>query len=115
MNKSITTKGWLVKMLSSELMMSETVIDAVIDHAFEMVKEKMLKNDTVEIAGFGKFIFNRKKALRKLDDWRNAKRVMTDYSNDESINEIKRKGYANKVKNITVDIDLLEKRIYENR
>ena len=80
-----------------------------------MVREKILKNDSVEITGFGKFIFNRKKALRKLADWMNAKRVMTEYSNDETRNEIKRKGYANKVRNITIDIDLLEKRINENR
>jgi len=50
---------------------SEKVLSQVITHQFDSAHEALKTNNSVEISGFGKFLFNQKKAktkIRKLTD-----------------------------------------------
>lgn len=118
MDKPITlsTKNWLIRKLSTEIMISERVIDAVVSHEFETMREKLETCDSIEISGFGKFIFNKKKAERKMQDWLNIKSKFTGYCNDETLSEGKRKSYAFKLEKLENDIRILNDRMkkYEN-
>ena len=44
------------------LVISEKIIDQVINHQFDSANDALNTNDTLEISGFGKFFFNTKKA-----------------------------------------------------
>lgn len=68
MNKpqSMSIKDFLVRTLAAKLMINEKVIDKVVSHQFRSAAEAMRCNSSVEISGFAKFIFNEKKAVRKL-------------------------------------------------
>jgi len=46
--------------------MNEKIVDTVVSHQFQSANEAMTCNHTVEISGFAKFIFNEKKAAKKL-------------------------------------------------
>ena len=53
--------------MAVKLMMSEKTIDDVINHQFNSANEALKYNNSVEISGFGKFLFNQKKAIKRLN------------------------------------------------
>jgi len=67
MQKSKTLRDLLVRKLSHRVHVDETVVDAVISHQFESLHLAMQSNDTVELSGFGKFIWKTNACQRKID------------------------------------------------
>lgn len=65
--KKLTTREKLIKKLSSEKVISQLVIEQVVKHQFDSAHEALKTNESVELSGFGKFLFNTKKAHRKVE------------------------------------------------
>lgn len=67
MNKpqSLSVKDFLIRTLTVKLAMNNKVIESVINHQFQTANDALDCNTSVEISGFGKFVFNEKKAERK--------------------------------------------------
>jgi nucleoid DNA-binding protein len=65
--QSLSMREYLVRKLAPKLLLSEKIIDAVIVHQFTEANNALLSNNSVEISGFGKFVFNSNKAKKKLD------------------------------------------------
>ena len=67
MNKpsSLSVKDFLIRTLAVKLAIHEKIIEAVVNHQFQAANEALDSNTSVEISGFGKFVFNEKKAERK--------------------------------------------------
>ena len=63
---SISVKEYLIRTLAVKLAVNEKTIEAVVNHQFQSANEAMDLNHSVEISGFGKFMFNNKKAAKKL-------------------------------------------------
>ena len=61
-------KDYLVRTLAVKLRIPEKTLDAVISHQFQSANDAMLTNKSIEISGFGKLIFNKKKAEKKMVD-----------------------------------------------
>lgn len=66
MARPLTDKELLIRTIASKLLIAEKTIDAVINHQFASANSAMDTNKSVEISGFGKFMFNEKKAARRL-------------------------------------------------
>ena len=49
------------------MVVSERVIDQVITHQFNSAEDATKTNNSVEISGFGKFVFNKSKAEKKIN------------------------------------------------
>jgi Bacterial DNA-binding protein. len=64
--KSMSHKEYLVRALSVKLAISEKTIEAVVNHQFQSANEAMDTNHSLELSGFGRIIFNNKKAIKKL-------------------------------------------------
>lgn len=64
---SMSVKDYLVRTLAVKILTSEKVIETIINHQFQSANEAMHQNNSVELAGFGKFYFNTKKAVKKLE------------------------------------------------
>lgn len=64
---SMSIKEYLIKKISIRMLVSEKVINVVITDQFDQANEALDTNDQVEISGFGKYIFNRKKAIKRLE------------------------------------------------
>lgn len=58
----MSVKEFIIKRMSISMVISEKIIDNVIQHQFDSANDALNTNDTVEISGFGKFFFNTKKA-----------------------------------------------------
>lgn len=63
---SMSVKEYLIRTLAVKLAVNEKTIEAVVNHQFQSANEAMDLNHSIEISGFGKFMFNEKKALKKL-------------------------------------------------
>jgi nucleoid DNA-binding protein len=64
---SLSVKDFIIRKMAVKLMMSEKMIDDVITHQFNSANEALKYNNSVEISGFGKFLFNQKKAIKRLN------------------------------------------------
>jgi|SRR6185436_11360817 len=64
---SMPVKEYLVKVMSIKTNTSSSLIDAIISHQFEQVNIALQTNFSVELSGFGKFLFNYKKAIKKME------------------------------------------------
>lgn len=63
---SMSVKEYLIRTLAIKLAVNEKTIEAVVNHQFQSANEAMDVNHSVEISGFGKFMYNEKKAVKKL-------------------------------------------------
>lgn len=63
---SMSMKDWLIRRLAVKMMITEKTLEAVINHQFQSANEALASNKSVEISGFGKFLFNHKKAVKRL-------------------------------------------------
>jgi nucleoid DNA-binding protein len=76
MGRPLTDKELLIKKIASKLMMAEKTIETVINHQFISANTAMDTNQSIEISGFGKFMFNEKKAARRLKSYMMKKHDM---------------------------------------
>lgn len=60
--QSMPLKEFLVKKLSLKLNIPERTINAVITDQFTTAFQATTNNNSIELSGFGKFVFNQKKA-----------------------------------------------------
>lgn len=109
---SMSVKDFLIRKLSVQLMTSEKTIEAVVNHQFQSANVAMMENDSVEISGFGKFLFNRKKAEKRMEKMLSKKEMFENQTNNDLLSEQKRKSAANKLANTIQGIDTLKPRIY---
>lgn len=59
-------KSLLIRTTSVKVSINEAIVDKVIEMQFKSAQDAMLSNHSVEISGFGKFVFNNNKAKKKL-------------------------------------------------
>ena len=55
---SMSMKDYLIRVQSVKAMMSEKIIEAVVNHQFQSASLAMRTNNSIELSGFGKFYFN---------------------------------------------------------
>lgn len=107
---SLSMKDYLVRTLAVKLMVPEKVIDAVVSHQFNSANEAMLTNNSIEISGFGKFLFNHKKAVKKLDVM-NTQKMHLENSLGKDITEHRRHIAETKIASLIQSIDILKSKI----
>jgi nucleoid DNA-binding protein len=63
---SFDIKKLLIRTTAVKLSITEKLVEKVVDYQFQSANQAMGANHTVELCGFGKFIFNNNKAKKKL-------------------------------------------------
>lgn len=96
-------KDYLLRIMSVRTNIPEKTIEAVVTHQFEGVAEAMQNNSisSIEVSGFGKFLFNTAKAARMLP------RLQTKY--DKLAEELKTTESETKKKSIQEKMDVISK------
>jgi len=110
---SLSMKDYLIRTLAVKMMVPEKTIEAVINDQFNSANEAMKIHNTVEISGFGKFIFNYKKALKKMEKMMSQKQLFESRLEDPSISEQKRNTEMVKLTNVIHNINVLKPKLYE--
>jgi|LakMenE18May11ns_1017448.scaffolds.fasta_scaffold9281305_2 nucleoid DNA-binding protein len=113
---SMSVKDFLVRTLAVKMMMSEKMIEAVVNHQFQSANEAMDLNNSLEISGFGKFYFNEKKAVKRLGQLNAKKQAMERIIIDETTSEQKKRSSKVTLEKTEALINLLTtKTIYEDQ
>lgn len=109
--RKLTLKEKIIKKLSMDKIIPENVIVKVISHQFNSANEALNENKTVELSGFGKFIFNTKKANLRLIELEKIKKFY-EKEVDQGFEEKKRENFIkNKISTLTVTINSLKSKI----
>jgi nucleoid DNA-binding protein len=106
-------REYLIRMLAPKLLLSEKVIDQVIVHQFNEANKALASNYSLEISGFGKFLFNHKKAVKRMETLLSKERMFKSILERDDISEQKRESTINKLNNNTIAIEQLKPRINE--
>lgn len=108
---SISVKEWIIRNMSVKMMVSERIIEAVVNHQFSSAYEAMEKNDSIEFSGWGKLYFNRKKANYKMEKMRSQKGVFENILAMPDITERRRKSTEVKLANTNKNIEVLSSKL----
>ena len=113
MNKpaSMTIKEWLIKRMAIKMVLSEKIIEQVINFQFDSANQALSKNDSVEISGFGKFIFNRAKAEKQYAKYLLIKAGYERMLKEDELSEKKRHSTEVRLECIIKDIEILKPKI----
>lgn len=86
-------------------------IEAVVDFQMQGANEALLNNYTVEVSGFGKFLFNHKKAIKKYEKNLSKKEYFTNMLQNKDITETKRASLTLKLENTIKYLESLKPRL----
>jgi len=90
---TLSIKDWIVRKMSTELSIQERILHAVIGHQFDRAREAMETCYSVEFSGWGKYMFNKKRAYTKLGKFSHIKiGLETTINNIET--DDKKRGFA---------------------
>jgi hypothetical protein len=113
---SMSVKDYLIRTLAVKMMISEKIIEGVINHQFQSANEAMDTNNSIEISGFGKFYFNEKKAEKRLTDLYRKKKLMEEFLASSDISEQKKHSSQVTLEKTEALINLLKSKItYEDQ
>jgi hypothetical protein len=93
----------------------EKVIEAVVNHQFQSATLAFISQKSVELSGFGKFLFNEKKAVKKMESMLVQKLILDKKLEDETLSDRKKKSTELKLESLAQAIDILKPKIYESK
>jgi hypothetical protein len=99
--------------MAINMVISEKTLDAVITHQFDSANDALNINESVEISGFGKFLFNKKKAQRQYDKLLAIQKAYEKMLLDENITDTKRNAVELKLQIVHSSIKTLKPKINE--
>jgi hypothetical protein len=100
--------------MAISMVVPEKVIDSVVVHQFDSANDALNVHDSVEISGFGKFYFNKKKAQAQYDKYVRIKQSYESMLTDDSISDKKRHSTEQKLISVSNDIKILKPKIDES-
>ena len=109
MNPNLRNK--IVKELSDNTLVEETVVRAIISHQFASAIEAFKIYKSIELSGLCKFLFNDKKATKKMAKLVSQKELFEAYSQREDISEKQRHNYTLKLETVNNNINTLKPKL----
>lgn len=112
---SLSVKDFLIRKLAIKILTSEKTIEEVINHQFSSANEAIGNpdNKSVEISGFGKFIFNEKKAVKRMERLLQIEKHLKNII-ETSPSEQRRKTAGDKLHSLKMTIEMLKPKINEH-
>jgi len=108
-------KNFLIRKMSTGMNVPEKIITSVIDHQFVTLIENMPTCNSLELSGFGKFMFLKKKAPKTMLRYMKEKEGIV--SSLDTLDEHARKRAEIKISKIQVIMKALNQKLqsYENQ
>lgn len=103
MDKAISTsvKDYLIKRMSVRMNIPSKTIEAIVAHQMEGINKAIQADNkfSVEMSGFGKWIFNHKKAQKKFDKNLSKEAMFSKFLENPELTERQRASYELKLEN----------------
>jgi nucleoid DNA-binding protein len=114
--RSLSIKDYIIRKMSIKFNTSEKIIESVVNHQFQSATLAFNDQKSVELSGFGKFLFNEKKAIKKMETMLIQKQVLEQTIVDETATDRKRKASEVKLESLLQAIEILKPKIqYESK
>ena len=114
--RSLSIKDYIIRKMSIKLNTSEKIIESVVNHQFQSATIAFNDQKSVELSGFGKFLLNEKKAVKKMETMFIQKQVLEQTIIDETATDRKRKASEVKLESLLQAIEILKPKIqYESK
>lgn len=109
MNKPVTMshKEWIIKQLSLKLVISEKVIDTVVNNQFDGALEVLGNKNSIELSGFGKFVYNEARAKSYLKKYYNQLNAYTKALEQKDISATDIRRFSKKLETAKNNIKLI--------
>lgn len=104
---SLSVKAWIIRQMSVRTMTQENVIETIVNHQFESALEAMDTCNSLEFSGFGRLIFNRKKAEKKLRSIIEHIGFLETVMNNPLTNESKRRNTQMRIDSLVKNLNYL--------
>lgn len=108
---SISVKAWIIRNMSVRTMTQENIIETVVNHQFESALEAMNTCDSLEFSGFGKLFFNRKKAIKKLQKFKEQLECYNTILNEEQTTEAVKRNMKMRIDSLTKNFNYLNTKL----
>jgi len=108
---SLSVKDFLIRKMAVKILKSEKVIEAVINHQFTSANSALLKHNSLELSGFGKLLFNVKKAHKKFDRMLAQKEALQRQLVNPDISEKRKETAKAKLDSLEIAIEILKPKI----
>jgi hypothetical protein len=108
---NMSVREYLVRILSVDVAVPEKIVDVIVNHQFQSANEAMDLNKSLEISGFGRFIFNDKKAVKKMVYLLKKLDVYTLQMQDNNMTDIKRAKLTEIIRVINKQIEQLKPKL----
>ena len=109
--RSLSIKDYIIRKMSIKFNTSEKIIESVVNHQFQSATIAFNDQKSVELSGFGKFLFNEKKAVKKMETMLVQKQVLEQTIVDETATDRKRKAAEVKLESLLQAIEILKPKI----
>ena len=109
--RSLSIKDYIIRKMSIKFNTPEKVIEAVVNHQFQSATLAFNDQKSVELSGFGKFLFNEKKAVKKMETMLIQKQVLEQTIVDQTATDRKRKAAEVKLESLLQAIEILKPKI----
>ena len=115
MDKPVTLslKAWIIRNMSVSSQIQESLIETVINHQFDSAFVALNTCNTLEFSGFGRLVFNTKKAYKKLEKYESQLLEFDRIMSDPSISLLRRRNMQMKKDTTTKNIEYLNTRLNE--
>lgn len=87
---SLSVKHWIIRQMSVRTFIQESLIETVVNHQFDSAYVALDECNSLEFSGFGRFYFNRGKAVKKLEKMESQIKEFTRIVKDPLTDDIRR-------------------------
>lgn len=108
-------KEFLIKKLALNTLIPESTIKAVIDFQCTEGFKATAEKNSIEFSGFGKLVFNRDKALKRMEDYGRMHALYVKELCSEAITPTKRRNYEKRLASVIKDMEFLRIKLREDR
>lgn len=108
---NVSTKDYIIKKIASDII-SERIIHQVITHQFESAVKATAVNNSVEISGFGKFVFAKTKAQKQLKKYEDQVEYYSRIVNTPDLDEATIGNAAVKLRSAEENVRILKPKLH---
>ena len=108
---SLSVKDFLIRKMAVKLLTSEKTIEAVVNHQFTSANNALLKHNSLELSGFGKLLFNVKKANKKFERMLVQKEVLEKQLVNPEVSEKRKETAKAKLDSLEIALEILKPKI----
>ena len=100
-----------MKKVSVGMVVSERVIDQVITHQFNAAEDATKTQNSIEISGFGKFVFNLSKAIKRIEKLEKIKKNYEQQLADNTLPTKKLDVIKSKLSNLNLTLNSIKPKV----